>query len=63
LKECDEDDNDEKGKYSACEHCKKLLIHIGDVGGDPMWCVGPSTKGSCGEGTQKKATKGCSRDQ
>jgi len=18
---------------------KKLLIHIGDVGGDPMWCV------------------------
>ena len=31
-----EDGNNEKEKYSACQHCKKLLIHIGDVGGDPM---------------------------
>jgi len=23
---------------------KKLLIHIGDVGGDPMWCVDPAIK-------------------
>jgi len=23
---------------------KELLIHIGDVGGDSMWCVGPAIK-------------------
>jgi len=23
---------------------KKLLIHIGDVGGDPMWYVDPTIK-------------------
>jgi len=37
---------------------KKLLIHIGDVGGDPMLCVGPAIKRVMWRRYAKESNKG-----
>ena len=37
---------------------KKLLIHIGDVGGDPMRCVGPAIKRVMWRRYAKESNKG-----
>jgi len=37
---------------------KKLLIHIGDVGGDPMSCVGPVIKRVMWRRYAKESNKG-----
>jgi len=37
---------------------KKLLIYIGDVSGEPMWCVGPAIKRVMWRRYAKESNKG-----
>jgi len=56
-KESNEDDNNEKEKYYV-NTAKKLLIHIGDAGGHPIWCVGLAIKRAMWKRYAKESNKG-----
>jgi len=64
-KKSDEDDNDEKEKYSICQYYKKNFSSTLEMLVETRCGVQIlQSKGSCREGMQKKATRGanCSRD-